>query len=205
MTTLSALLAFTAAATILTITPGVDTAMVLRAATAGGPRAGIAAGLGISLGCLLWGAAVSLGLAGMLAAAPLAFAALKWAGAAYLAWLGLGLLARPRTQLDFGAGSAGAGRSLFRQGLVTNLLNPKIGVFYISFLPQFIPAGADVALFSFGLAAIHVLLSLIWFAALIAATGRITALLRRPGAVTLLDRFTGLVFIGFGARLALSR
>lgn len=205
MTTLQALLAFILAATILTITPGVDTAMVLRAAAGSGPRGGALAGLGIALGCLLWGAAVSLGLASLLAAAPLAYTALTWAGAAYLVWMGTRQLLRPRHGLDLGEGGAATGTALFRQGLVTNLLNPKIGVFYISFLPQFIPTGSNVALFSFALAAVHVLISLIWFAVLIAATARIGRLLRRPGGIALMDRLTGLVFIGFGARLAFMR
>lgn len=202
MTTLSALLAFTAAATILTIAPGVDTAMVLRTAASQGARPALLAGVGIALGCLAWGAAVSLGLVALLTAAPLAFTALKWAGAAWLFWLGIRLLLTARDRLDDGA--VQPGQSL-RQGLVTNLLNPKVGVFYLSFLPQFIPAGANVALFSLGLAAIHVLLSLIWFALLIAATAPIGRVLRRPAVMRWLDRLTGAVFIGFGARLALAR
>jgi threonine/homoserine/homoserine lactone efflux protein len=89
--------------------------------------------------------------------------------------------------------------------LLTNLLNPKVGVFYITFLPQFIPAAASVALFSFLLATIHVLLSVVWFAVLIAATVPMGRLLRRPRVVKGLDRVTGGVFIAFGAKLALSK
>ena len=92
-----------------------------------------------------------------------------------------------------------------RRGFLTNLLNPKVGVFYVTFLPQFVPAGADVATFSFVLAAIHVLLSLVWFAALIAATVPLGRALRRPAVIKWLDRITGGVFVAFAARLALAK
>lgn len=198
------LLAFLAAATVLTLTPGVDTAMVLRAATVEGRGPAVRAGLGICLGCLAWGAAVSLGLGAVLRASPLAYMALEYAGAAYLLWLGVKLLLRPRDALDMAAGDTRKGGDAFRRGLLTNLLNPKVGVFYVTFLPQFVPAGGHVAAWSFALAAIHVALSLVWLAVLIAATARLARLLRRPRAVATLDRLTGLVFVGFGLRLAAS-
>lgn len=207
MTTVQALLAFIAAASILTLTPGVDTVMVLRFAASGGTRPAVYAAVGIGLGCLVWGAAVSVGLGALLAASEIAFTVVKWAGAAYLLYLGVKLIARPRARLDaseLGSPKLDAWQSL-RQGLMTNILNPKVGVFYITFLPQFIPVGASVALFSFLLATIHVLLSLVWFAVLIAATVPMGRLLRRPRAVKSLDRVTGGVFIAFGAKLALSK
>jgi len=207
LTLTQALLAFVAAATVLTITPGLDTAMVLRSAAAGGPRPAAFAGIGIGLGCLIWGAAASVGLGALLAASELAYTALKWAGAAYLVWLGLKLILRPRERFDVADG-AGASRDAWtslRQGFLTNILNPKVGVFYITFLPQFIPAGVSVVPFSLLLAGIHVALSLVWFAALIAVTAPLGRLLRRPRAVRTLDRLTGGVFLAFGAKLALSR
>jgi threonine/homoserine/homoserine lactone efflux protein len=87
---------------------------------------------------------------------------------------------------------------------MTNLLNPKVGVFYITFLPQFVPAGADVALYSFFLAGLHVVLTLVWFVTLVAATVPLERFLRRPSAVKTLDRLTGCVFLGFGFKLATS-
>lgn len=207
MTIAEALLAFIAAAAILTVTPGVDTAMVLRSAASGGTRPAAYAAAGIALGCLVWGAAVSIGLGALLAASQLAFTVVKWAGAAYLLYLGLKLIARPRERLDAPAETSArmdAGQSL-KQGLLANLLNPKIGVFYITFLPQFVPAGANLAAFSFLLAAIHVLLSLAWFAVLIAATVPMGRFMRRPRVVKAMDRITGGVFVAFGAKLALSR
>ena len=206
MTITETLLAFIAAASILTITPGVDTAMVLRSAAAGGARPAAYASIGIALGCLIWAAAVSIGLGALLAASEVAFTVVKWVGAAYLLYLGLKLIVQPRERLDLSdVGSAQIDLLLsLRQGLLTNLLNPKVGVFYITFLPQFVPAGANVALFSFLLATIHVILGLAWFAALIAATIPMGRVLRRPRVVKAMDRVTGGVFVTFGAKLALS-
>lgn len=202
------LLAFAAAASLLTLTPGVDTALVLRTAATAGPRAGAAAGLGICLGLLGWGLAAAVGLAALLAASPLAFTALKWAGAAYLLYLGLRMLAAPRAApltAPVPTGSRDAGLAApFRRGLLTNALNPKVGVFYVTFLPQFIPHGLAVPGFSLLLAGLHVLLSLVWFALLIALTVPLGRLLARPAVVRGLDRATGCVFIAFGLRLALA-
>jgi len=200
------LLAFIVAASILTITPGVDTAMVLRSAAGGGPHPAAYASIGIALGCLIWGAAVSIGLGVLLAASEVAFTVVKWAGAAYLLYLGLKLIVHPSERLDLSDVSFPQIDCLLslRQGLLTNLLNPKVGVFYITFLPQFVPAGANVALFSFLLATIHVVLGLAWFAALIAATIPMGRVLRRPGVIKSMDRVTGGVFVTFGAKLALS-
>ena len=207
MTLTQALLAFIAAASILTITPGVDTALVLRSAAGAGPRPAAYAAIGIGLGCWLWGAAVSVGLGALLAASEVAFTIVKWAGAAYLLYLGLGMILRPRQ--GFHPAETGVARvdpwPSLRQGLLTNLLNPKVGIFYITFLPQFVPAGASVASFSILLATIHVLLGLAWFALLIAATVPMGRLLKRPRVVRAMDRVTGAVFVAFGAKLALSR
>jgi len=207
VTVAQALVAYLVAAGLLTLTPGLDTALVLRTAAAEGPRRAGFAALGIVSGCLIWGAAVALGLGALLAASSLAFAVLKWAGTAYLVWLGLGLILKPRGRFDLapGAAAGGGGLAWMRRGLFTNLLNPKIGVFYVSFLPQFLPAGVAPAPFIFLLAAIHAALGLAWCACLIAATRPIAGVLQRPAVVRWLDRATGAVFLGFGMRLALER
>lgn len=207
MTVSQALLAFIAAASILTITPGVDTAMVLRSAATGGPRPAAYASVGIALGCLAWAVAVSIGLGALLAASELAFTVVKSAGAAYLMYLSFKLIVHPRRRFEAPEFSSAQidPRQALRQGLLTNLLNPKVGVFYITFLPQFVPAGANVAFFSFLLAAIHVLLSFVWFAVLIAATVPMGRILRRPLVVTAMDRVTGGIFVAFGVKLALSK
>ncbi|MEO8113237.1 MAG: LysE family translocator [Phenylobacterium sp.] len=208
MTVVQALAAFTAAAALMTVTPGLDTALVLRTAAVEGPKRAALAGLGIVLGCLAWGAAVALGLGALLQASALAFDVLKWIGAAYLAWLGLNLILKPRDRFDLPAAAgprAGGGAAWLRRGLFTNLLNPKVGVFYVSFLPQFLPEGVAAAPFIFLLAAVHALLGLVWFAVLIAATRPVASALQRASVVRWLDRITGGVFLGFAARLATER
>lgn len=208
MTMFADLLAFTATAALLTITPGLDTALVLRTLAAEGPRPAFLAACGIGLGCLAWGAIAALGLGALLAASTLAYETLRWAGAAYLLYLGGRLLLHPRR-----AGLVSAapetrgegGRRWFARGFLTNILNPKVGIFYISFLPQFIPAHAPVAALALLMAAIHVLLGLGWFALLIAASRPLRRALERPSVVAVLDRLTGIVFLGFGVRLALSQ
>ncbi len=135
------LLAFTLAATLLTLTPGLDTALVLRTATVEGRQQALRAALGINAGCLLWGAAVAFGLGALIAVSELAFNILKYCGAAYLAWLGLNMLLRPRTSLSPVETNGKPGTNWFLKGMAGNVLNPKIGIFYVSFLPQFIPQG----------------------------------------------------------------
>lgn len=207
MTTIQALTAYVAAASILTLTPGLDTAMVLQSAALNGSRPAAYTAFGIALGCLIWGGAVSVGLGALLAASKMAFTVVKWAGAAYLVYLGLKLVAHPRSDMGGLEPDLKSSKpwTLLRQGLLTNLLNPKVGVFYITFLPQFVPAGASVGTFSFLLASIHVLLSLLWFAVLIGATVPVGQLLHRSRVVKSLDRVTGGIFIVFGAKLALSK
>jgi threonine/homoserine/homoserine lactone efflux protein len=195
---------FIAAASLLTITPGLDTALVLRTAAAATSRQAALAGLGIATGCFAWGALVALGLGALLMASQLAFTILQWAGAAYLVWTGVKMLRSPRQNFTLSAGSPSPSqRSAFGTGLLTNLLNPKIGVFYVSFLPQFVPPGIAVGPYILLLAAIHALLGLIWFACLIAATRPISGYLRRPAVVKGADRLTGAVFVAFGIGLAL--
>jgi RhtB (resistance to homoserine/threonine) family protein len=207
VTIAQALIAFVIAAGLLTLTPGLDTALVLRAAAVEGPKRAVLAAIGISAGCLAWGGAAALGLAALLQASAVAFTALKWAGAAYLVWLGLNMLLRPRDKFEVTTSGPGAESKMawFRRGLLTNLLNPKVGVFYVSFLPQFLPKGVAPAPFIFLLASLHVVMGLVWFACLIAATQPIATALKRPAVVRWLDRATGVVFLGFGVKLALER
>ncbi len=205
MTPMGSLAAFTAAATLVTLTPGLDTALVLRTTAAQGRRAGAWAAVGIALGCLTWGAAAALGLGALLSVSRTLFTVIRLAGASYLVWLGVGLLLRPRARLIAGdATERASSPSPFLRGLATNLLNPKVGVFYVSFLPAFAVREVSFALWGLLLAAIHVGLGLIWFAILIQALDRARTWLSRPGVVRALDRLTGLVFLGFGAELALS-
>ncbi|HUA25381.1 MAG TPA: LysE family translocator [Steroidobacteraceae bacterium] len=208
MTIAQALATFCIAAALLTIAPGLDTALILRTAAAESQRDATLAGLGIVLGCLTWGAAVALGLGALLAASELAFAVLRWAGAVYLVWLGVSLILRPRSEfaLELAAGTRSpSSRNWLGRGYLTNLLNPKVGVFYVSFLPQFLPAHVAAGPFIFLLAALHALMGVVWFGLLIIATRPIARTLKRPAVVRRLDRLTGLVFVSFGVKLALAR
>lgn len=216
MTVTAALLAFTLAAAILTITPGLDNALVLRTAAVEGGRRALMAGLGISAGCLIWGTIAALGLGSLLAVSTFAYDTLRICAAIYLFYLGVKLLWRTLPGRKIAAtgtsgilaaadqpGTTGAG--WFLRGCLTNALNPKVGVFYITFLPQFIPAGTDVLRFSLVLATVHAIVGMLWFILLVAATRPLARWLSRPAVTRGLDRVTGAVFIAFGLRLALER
>lgn len=212
MTATAALLAFTLAAAILTVTPGMDTALVLRTAAVEGGRRALMAGLGIAAGCLAWGVVAAFGLGSLLLVSTLAYDALRICAALYLFYLGVKLLwgarrgkqATPDSAPPAPAAAASAG-GWFMRGCLTNALNPKIGIFYITFLPQFIPAGADVLRFSLLLAGIHAMLGIVWFGVLVAATRPLARWLSRPAVMRGLDRMTGAVFIAFGLKLALEK
>ncbi len=196
------LIAFILAASLLTITPGLDTALVLRTAAAEGPRRAFAAALGIGLGCLAWGALVAVGLGMLLQASELAYLALKWIGAAYLLYLGLRLILARRSEAAAGETAPAPRANWFARGFLTNLLNPKVGAFYVSFLPQFIPAGAGPFTFGVLLTSVHILLGTVWSAFLILLAHQFRAALQRPRARRILDRTTGTVITAFGLRLA---
>lgn len=201
------LFSFLFAITILTLTPGFDTALVLRSAVAQGAKRASVTALGITLGCLVWGVAVGFGLGALLLASEMAYNLLKWLGAAWLLYLGLKLLLKPRqTAIDTQQPALQQGYlACFSRGLLGNLLNPKVGIFYVSFLPQFIPAGASVALWCSLMALAHMLLGLIWNAVLIGGSHYFAGHLRKLRVLKVMDRLTGCVFIGFAAKLALSR
>ena len=205
----TALLAFAGAAGLLTIVPGLDTLLVLRTATVEGPRRAMFAGLGVCTGCLAWGILVSAGLGAVFAVSNLAYQIVRIAGAIYLFYLGLRLLfQREKPVLLDSTGEAASTRGSLRwfiRGLLTNLLNPKVGVFYVTFLPQFIPSHVNVIGFSVFLALVHDVEGILWFAALIFAIQPLARWLRHPRTSTVLNRITGGVFILFGARLAFER
>ena len=206
-----ALLSFTLAAGLLTITPGLDTALVLRTAAVEGGKQAMLAGIGICFGCLLWGAAASFGLSALLAVSGFAYGVLRIAGAIYLGYLGIKLLIRAFASTSSNSGAeleeygSGDGSLWFKRGLLTNLLNPKVGVFYLSFLPQFIPTGVPVWSFSVLLAFIHATQGFLWFLLLTNATELISSWLRQRRVVTALDSLTGAILIAFGLKLVLEK
>lgn len=204
----TAILGFTLTALLLTLTPGLDTALVLRTAAVEGGRKAMRAGGGIVTGVLIWGLIAALGLGAVLAVSRLAYTLLQIAGAAYLLWLGWKLISgalKSLPTLPADDPPLVRGERWFLRGLLTNLLNPKVGVFYVSLLPQFVPADVPVVGFSVLLAGIHAAMGLLWFAALVLATWPLARWLRRPTVMRSLDALTGLALMGFGLRLALSR
>lgn len=215
MADLSELASFAALAGLLTIIPGLDTALVVRTAAAQGRRRGFAAAVGITTGCLIWGAAAAVGISALLVASRLAYDIVRAAGAAYLIWIGTAMLWRTLRRSPIGprdgTGSAPAppdrGESVLHcwfRGTATNLLNPKIGAFYVAMLPQFIPAHAPHLLMGLALAGIHDVEGLIWFTVLISAVHFARGFLGSSRAHKIMDGITGTVLIGFGLRLARS-
>jgi threonine/homoserine/homoserine lactone efflux protein len=200
--------AFAALALVLTVTPGADTALVLGRAAALGTRAGLATVLGIVSGLLVWGVAAALGMAALLASLPRALPALELLGAAYLVVLGglilhRGLAPARRAAGEPAASRSARARSLFAQGLATNLLNPKIALFYSAALPQFLTAGRPVLLPCLAMAAVHGGLSLAWLGACAGAAGR-GARARGSGAARGVERVAGTALIGLGAGMGLA-
>lgn len=196
------LLPFLALSVLLILIPGPDTAVVTKNALLGGHRSGMLAAVGVSLGLTVWTFAAALGIAALLKASAVAFLVLKLAGAAYLIWIGIQML-RARNVLDDvqRLRPHGAVKAL-RQGLLSDLGNPKIAVFFTSFLPQFVHSGGSVFVPLLTLGGIFAVLTLGWLAGYALLIGRASALLRRSRVRVALDRFTGLVLVGFGVRLA---
>lgn len=203
MTPTDSLLAYSLAALLLTLTPGLDTALILRTACAEGGKKAFQAALGIDVGCFIWGALVALGLGALLAVSELAYTILKVCGAVYLSWLGLQLLVRPRSSFSHGKSEPSKG-NWFIRGMLGNVLNPKMGIFYVSFLPQFIPVGHSPFIWTFILVTIHVAIGTLWSVTLILSTHFASAILKKNSVVRGMDRATGGLFLCFAAKLALS-
>jgi threonine/homoserine/homoserine lactone efflux protein len=201
-----ALAAAFGALALLTVLPGADFAVVLRWAAVGGARIGIITALGVVAGCAVWGAFAVLGLAALFIAFPPAFEVMRILGAGYLVWMAARLIGKSLRRQPSEAGSVGAVArpgAAFRQGLFTNLLNPKIAAFYVGVLPALVPAGAPPALTMAALVLCHIILGLIWLSLVSVAVSRGRSVLGRPAVRRWLDRVTGVVLLGFAARLAL--
>jgi threonine/homoserine/homoserine lactone efflux protein len=201
-------LLFVAIAALLTITPGADMAMVSRSVLIGGRREALSTTLGIMAGCLVWAIVSAAGLAAVLAASKTAYDALRLAGAAYLIWLGVQslLAARRGDYRHMGEERRRARRSpAFRQGLLTNLFNPKIAIFYSTFLPQFIGPGDPVLPLSILLASVHIGLGLVWLTGYAWLLDRAVTAFRSSRVRRALDAITGTVLVALGLRLAAER
>lgn len=197
---------FALAVLVMNATPGVDFLLTVSRTLQGGARAGVAAALGISTGCMVHALAAAFGLAALMALHPQAFLVIQWAGAAYLLWLGLGLL---RQAWQGGAAAAavpsgGARRwqADFRQGVLTNLLNPKVALFFLAFLPQFVPATSPRPTLSFLLlGAWFIVQGTLFLMALVMVAARLSRVQAAPWARRGLGAVGGLLFMALALRL----
>jgi RhtB (resistance to homoserine/threonine) family protein len=206
--------AFAVFAAVLTVTPGLDTMLVLRTTAMAGRRSGLASVLGIALGCLVWAVAGALGVTAVLSASRVAFEVLRIAGVAYLCWLGARAIWQARAAAALpptvdsseprSSQAQSSAPTAFRTGLATNLLNPKVGVFYLSVMPQFLSTAGNALAGSLGLGAIHVVEGLVWLSLVVLAVNRARGWLTRPTVKRRLEQLTGVAFLGFGLRLALT-
>jgi threonine/homoserine/homoserine lactone efflux protein len=202
------LIAFVGIAALVICTPGPDTAMTVRNALLGGRAAGLATALGVSTGLAIWALATSAGLVALLIASEPLFLAVKYAGAAYLVWLGLQSL-----RAAFGCGAHQQAieqpaarrlppRQAYLQGVVSDLSNSKIAAFFSSMLPQFAPAGATDFMGLAALGLLFSLMTLLWLTGYALATARMRDTLRRPSVRRALEGITGVTLIGLGLKLA---
>jgi threonine/homoserine/homoserine lactone efflux protein len=179
--------------------------MVTKNAVMGGRRSGVFAAVGVTVGLTIWTAAAAFGIAALLRASAVGFFALKIAGAVYLTWIGIQMLRSHGLVGEDPSGRGASGLRALRQGLLSDLGNPKIAILFTSLLPQFVHGhgSAFVPLLFMGLT--FAVLTLAWLAAYALVVGHASGLLRRPRVRKALDRFTGVVLIGFGVRLAFER
>ncbi|MGM9487072.1 LysE family translocator [Ideonella sp. YS5] len=197
---------FTLTVFVLNATPGVDMLYTVSRTLTGGWRAGLAATLGVCAGCVVHTLAAAFGLAALMAVSVWAFSIVKWAGAAYLVWLAIGMLrqalrgeaaaaaARPLTSASFAA--------VFRQGVLTNVLNPKVALFFLAFLPQFITPGSGHETVAFlVLGAWSIVQGMSFLLGLVVITASLRRLGGSPGLKRLLNAAGGVLFLGLAGRL----
>lgn len=201
-------LAFLAAAILLTLSPGPDNMMVLGIGMTKGRARGMAFGLGCAMGCLSHTLLAVIGVSALIAASPLAFTALKVCGGLYLAWMGFkAIRSRGGAAVERAEGVAESARTLFLRGVFANAINPKVALFFLSFLPQFVVAQRGAANLQIALLGItFTIQAAILFGLLGFFSGAVGAwLARRPRAGMWLDRVAGAIFIGLGLRLVVAR
>ncbi|WP_334683919.1 LysE family translocator [Arthrobacter sp. CAN_A214] len=206
---LDAVLAFAVVAGLLTLVPGLDTALVLRSSLTRTRSYAWATALGVATGAMAWGTAAAVGISALLTASELAYRVLTVGGASYMLWLGASMIwksFRRRANNDpYEANPTSVEPASAWHGWLvgagTNLLNPKVGVFYIATIPQFLPEGTSPLLMGAMLAGVHAGLSMTWFAALIIGGGYARRWLSNPRSLAVIDRITGLVLVAFGGKL----
>ncbi|TPK95825.1 MULTISPECIES: LysE family translocator [unclassified Mesorhizobium] len=206
---MSLFLAFLGVSFIVLATPGPDTAITIRNTLLGGRMAGVFTALGISSGQTIWALATSAGIVALLVASEPLFLAVKYAGAAYLIYLGVMALQealRPPHRQDTATVARPARRltaaSAYRQGLISDLGNPKMAVFFASLLPQFVPPGGESFSALLGLGAVFAVMTFTWLALYATVVAKAGDFLRRPSIRRTIEGLTGMVLIGLGIRIA---
>jgi threonine/homoserine/homoserine lactone efflux protein len=196
---------FLAASALLTIAPGPDIVYVLTRGIAQGPRAGIAAALGFATGCIFHTVLAAVGIAALIRSSELAFDAVRYAGAAYLIWIGIQALRHRASFSIEGAKDARALSTIYRQSVIGNVLNPKVTLFFLAFLPQFVNTQAGHVGWQMALlGAVFMGVTIVIFSAVALFAGWIGAGIRRKPAIgERLNVFAGITFIGLGIRVAL--
>lgn len=202
------MLTFAIASLVLIMMPGPDQALITRNALVGGRAGGLLTALGGMLGTTVHAGAAAIGLSALLVASATAFTALKIVGVLYLLWLALSMLAssrRPHTDDDTSTMAAQAGWKYLRHGFLSNALNPKVALFFVTFLPQFLSSGTDSPRAQgLLLSAVFALLYISWFGLYAAAVERLGRWLRKPKVSARIEQLTGFGLIGVAARLATS-
>jgi len=192
---------FLIVAVVVTLTPGPGTATILRVAARDGRRAALSAIVGNSAGVLVWGILSAVGVSSLILASQIAFDTLRIVGAAVLIVIGLrSLLQRHRGEESPQEGKPRR-RAGWRSGLVTSVSNPKLAVFFVALFPQFLTRGSPVLPYALGMAAMIVVLDVVWFSTLALAVDRARTMLK-PRVQRGMERFTGAVMVGLGLRLA---
>jgi len=205
---ISALTTYLIAITLLTITPGVDTMLIIRNTARGGWRDGAVSSLGICSGLFLHATISAVGISMILLQAAWAFSALKLSGAGYLVWLGISSWRKVLKQEGFEIVNGGTTvekfliRRSLREGFLSNILNPKTAIFYMAFLPQFINPAQSALLQSLFLAGLHFIIAMIWQCLLALMVKQLKVWLQRPRVSQIFDGVTGTVMIALGLRVA---
>ena len=203
---LDLLLPFLVGSVLVTVIPGADMALVTRQVLVGGPALAQKTIFGNLTGLIVHGVSLAAGLSALLVASATAYTVVKLAGAAYLVYLGAqALLASRRPAMDAPPAAVAAPRRAFLQGVVSTVLNPKPALFFLTFLPQFVNPEAALLPQTLTLAAIHVIVGLIWLSAYAHLVHRAHGLLTGPRVKAWLERTTGVLLIAFGVRVAVER
>ncbi|WP_262690093.1 LysE family translocator [Kordiimonas aestuarii] len=206
MLSVDTIIAFTIAATVLAFAPGPDNIFVLTQSALRGPKAGVAVTFGLATGLVVHTAAVVLGLAALIAVSEVAFTVLKVVGAAYLVYLAVGAFRARPGAIEATDARVGGLWQYYRRGIIMNVTNPKVSIFFLAFLPQFVDASAgNTTAQMLSLALIFFVVTLVVFSAVALMAGQIgNRIMGSPRAQVLMNRIAGTIFLGLAVKLAIS-